>query len=44
MVIENGGNAVLLDVNTDAGKNAGSELGKNALFVQTDFKSLILEK
>ena len=36
MIIENGGNAVLLDINAEAGQQAESELGKNARFVQTD--------
>lgn len=36
MIIENGGNAILLDINAVAGQEAESELGKNARFVQTD--------
>ena len=36
MIVENGGNAVLLDINAEAGQQAESELGKNARFVQTD--------
>jgi NAD(P)-dependent dehydrogenase (short-subunit alcohol dehydrogenase family) len=39
MIIENGGNAVLLDINTEAGKTAEEELGKNALFFKTDVTS-----
>ncbi len=39
MIIENGGNAVLLDVNLEAGQKAETELGKNAKFVQTDVTS-----
>ena len=36
MIIENGGNAILLDINAVAGQQAENELGKNARFVQTD--------
>jgi len=36
MIIKNGGNAVLLDVNAEAGKQAEIQLGKNAKFVKTD--------
>lgn len=36
MIIENGGNAMLLDVNAEAGEKAETELGKNAKFVKTD--------
>ena len=36
MIVENGGNAVLLDINAEAGQQAESELGQNARFVQTD--------
>jgi NAD(P)-dependent dehydrogenase (short-subunit alcohol dehydrogenase family) len=39
MIVENGGNAVLLDINHEAGEKAKSELGKNALFVKTDVSS-----
>lgn len=39
MIIANGGNAVLIDVNGDAGLKAEIELGKNALFVKTDVTS-----
>ncbi|HLO42862.1 MAG TPA: 3-hydroxyacyl-CoA dehydrogenase [Leadbetterella sp.] len=39
MIIENGGNTVLLDVNAEAGEIAERELGKNALFVKTDVTS-----
>ncbi len=36
MIVESGGNAVLVDVNTIAGEANEGELGENALFVQTD--------
>ena len=36
MLVENGGNAVLLDVNAETGQIAERELGKNAFFVKTD--------
>jgi NAD(P)-dependent dehydrogenase (short-subunit alcohol dehydrogenase family) len=36
MVIENGGNAVLLDVNEDAAANVLTELGTKAKFIKTD--------
>ncbi|MCJ7465373.1 MAG: 3-hydroxyacyl-CoA dehydrogenase [Maribacter sp.] len=36
MVIEAGGNAILADVNSEVGKKAVLELGKQALFMQTD--------
>lgn len=36
MIIENGGKAVLLDINEDAGKLAEKELSDNAFFVKTD--------
>ena len=36
MIIENGGNAVLLDVNEEAGQQAESKLGAQARFVKTD--------
>lgn len=36
MIIENGGKAVLLDINEDAGKLAEKELSGNAFFVKTD--------
>eukprot|EP01137_Pigoraptor_chileana_P036355 Opistho-2@31804 len=36
MVIDNGGNAVLLDINAKAGEEAENTLGKNARFVQAD--------
>lgn len=36
MIIENGGNAVLLDINEEAGKMAEKELGDKALFMETD--------
>lgn len=36
MIIENGGNAVLLDVNVEAGEKAEANLGEKAKFVETD--------
>ncbi|WP_428659750.1 3-hydroxyacyl-CoA dehydrogenase [Runella sp.] len=36
MIVENGGNAVLADVNTAVGEQTEAELGENALFVHTD--------
>jgi NAD(P)-dependent dehydrogenase (short-subunit alcohol dehydrogenase family) len=36
MIIDNGGNAVILDINTVAGQEAETKLGANSLFVQTD--------
>jgi NAD(P)-dependent dehydrogenase (short-subunit alcohol dehydrogenase family) len=39
MIIENGGNAVLLDINAVSGEEAETHLGKNAKFVQTDVSS-----
>ncbi len=36
MIIENGGKAVLLDINEEAGKQAEKELGGRAFFVKTD--------
>jgi NAD(P)-dependent dehydrogenase (short-subunit alcohol dehydrogenase family) len=36
MIIENGGNAVLLDINALAGEEAESKFGEKAKFVQTD--------
>ena len=39
MIIENDGNAVLLDVNLEAGQKAETEFGKNAKFVKTDVTS-----
>ena len=36
MIIDNGGHAVLLDINTVAGEQAEAELGANARFVPTD--------
>ncbi|MEA5402684.1 3-hydroxyacyl-CoA dehydrogenase [Arcicella sp. DC2W] len=36
MVIDNGGNAVLLDINAKAGEEAENTLGQNARFVQAD--------
>ena len=39
MIVGNGGNAVLLDINSVAGEDAETKLGKNARFVQTDVSS-----
>lgn len=36
MIIENGGNAILLDINATAGEEAENQLGNNARFVLTD--------
>lgn len=36
MIVENGGNAVLLDINEEAGQKAESELGPQARFAKTD--------
>lgn len=36
MIVENGGNAVLLDINEEAGQKAEPELGKQARFAKTD--------
>lgn len=36
MIVENGGNAVLLDVNEEAGQKAERELGPQARFAKTD--------
>ena len=36
MIIENGGNAVLLDINALAGEEAEAQLGEKSTFVQTD--------
>lgn len=36
MIVENGGFALLADVNTEGGQNAENALGKNAKFVRTD--------
>jgi NAD(P)-dependent dehydrogenase (short-subunit alcohol dehydrogenase family) len=36
MIIDNGGNAVLLDINAAAGQQAEAQLGLKARFVQTD--------
>jgi NAD(P)-dependent dehydrogenase (short-subunit alcohol dehydrogenase family) len=36
MIIENGGNAVLLDINSDMGEKAESKLGVNSRFVKAD--------
>ena len=38
MIIENGGNAVLLDVNEDSGITAQANLGTKSKFVKTDVK------
>ncbi len=39
MIIENGGNTVLLDINETAGQEAEAQLGQNARFVKTDVAS-----
>lgn len=39
MIIENGGNAVLLDINEGAAEQALQDLGKQAIFVKTDVGS-----
>jgi NAD(P)-dependent dehydrogenase (short-subunit alcohol dehydrogenase family) len=39
MLVENGGRAVLLDIDARAGQVAQTDLGPNALFVQTDVTS-----
>jgi NAD(P)-dependent dehydrogenase (short-subunit alcohol dehydrogenase family) len=36
MIVENGGNAVLLDINEEAGQKAERELGQQARFAKTD--------
>jgi NAD(P)-dependent dehydrogenase (short-subunit alcohol dehydrogenase family) len=36
MIVENGGNVVILDINTDTGSELENQLGNSALFVQTD--------
>ncbi len=36
MIVENGGNVVILDVNVEAGNNLEAQLGDSALFIQTD--------
>ncbi|MFN8347042.1 MAG: 3-hydroxyacyl-CoA dehydrogenase [Spirosomataceae bacterium] len=36
MIVENGGNAVLLDINEEAGQKAEQELGTQARFAKTD--------
>jgi NAD(P)-dependent dehydrogenase (short-subunit alcohol dehydrogenase family) len=36
MIVDNGGNAVLLDINEEAGQKAESELGPQARFAKTD--------
>ncbi len=36
MIVENGGNAVLLDINEEAGQKAETDLGKQARFAKTD--------
>ena len=36
MIVENGGNVVLLDINEEAGQKAELELGKQARFAKTD--------
>lgn len=39
LVVSGGGNAVLLDVNAEAGAASAARLGRNALFCQTDVTS-----
>lgn len=39
MLVNNGGNAVLVDINATAGEQAESQLGSNARFIQTDVTS-----
>ncbi len=39
MIVDNGGQAVLLDINAEAGEAAQQQLGSNALFVRTDVTS-----
>src|SRR5688572_1468512 len=39
MVIAAGGNAVILDVNDDAGRSLAASLGEHARFVRTDVTS-----
>ena len=36
MIVENGGNVVILDVNAEAGNDLEAQLGDSVLFVQTD--------
>ncbi len=36
MIIDNGGNAVILDINPNTGQEAQAKLGEKSLFVQTD--------
>lgn len=36
MIVENGGSAILADINSEAGASAENTLGKRSLFVQTD--------
>jgi NAD(P)-dependent dehydrogenase (short-subunit alcohol dehydrogenase family) len=36
MIVENGGNAVMLDINVELGHSLESKLGTNAVFVRTD--------
>ncbi|MER0441497.1 3-hydroxyacyl-CoA dehydrogenase [Emticicia sp. W12TSBA100-4] len=36
MIVENGGNAVLLDVNEESGAKAQADLGKKSTFIKTD--------
>ncbi len=38
-IIDGGGQAAILDVNEEQGRQAASELGPNALFIQTDVSS-----
>ena len=39
MIVENGGNAVILDINEAAGLQAETEIGKQSLFIKTDVSS-----
>lgn len=39
MIVENGGNAVISDINADAGTALEKQLGESALFVKTDITS-----
>lgn len=36
MILENGGSAILVDINNEAGRQAEIDLGQNAFFVKTD--------
>lgn len=39
MIVENGGNAVLLDVNEESGAKAQTDLGEKSMFIKTDVTS-----